>query len=337
VKKVVFEKLEKRLVLSGTLEAITPLHLGSGKPEIEIGEVEMPILRDPRGQPYIPGSSLKGKTRAEAEKIARQDGMDVCSPPNVNNMCGTIKRRMEDFCVCCRIFGTTGMISQASKVKFRDTYPVKEIEELLEEQREIYVGLMVFAGIPHLVAPLTDDYNTLRHLLYELTPDILPVQGSQLNLALQDAARWLQSQPTHDIPHALLISDGEFEADDLQASLELLAKGEFFLHVLGVGSQQGDFIPIEGDTWQKNAAGDVVISRLNEANLRQLAQAGEGIYRYASYRNDDSQAILGQIEASINTDDADKAVQKLWHERFYLLLIVMVILILPWFRRQRGQ
>jgi len=214
---------------------------------------------------------------------------------------------------------------------------LQEIEELLEEQREIYVGLMVFAGIPHLVAPLTDDYNTLRHLLYELTPDILPVQGSQLNLALQDAARWLQSQPTHDIPHALLISDGEFEADDLQASLELLAKGEFFLHVLGVGSQQGDFIPIEGDTWQKNAAGDVVISRLNEANLRQLAQAGEGIYRYASYRNDDSQAILGQIEASINTDDADKAVQKLWHERFYLLLIVMVILILPWFRRQRGQ
>ncbi|MDY6991678.1 MAG: VWA domain-containing protein [Pseudomonadota bacterium] len=214
---------------------------------------------------------------------------------------------------------------------------LQEIEELLAEKREIYVGLMVFAGIPHLVAPLTDDYNTLRHLLYELTPDILPLQGSQLNLALQDAARWLQSQPTHDIPHALLISDGEFEADDLQASLELLAKDEFFLHVLGVGSQQGDFIPIEGDTWQKNAAGEVVISRLNEANLRQLAQAGQGIYRYASYRNNDSQAILAQIKASINTEDADKAVQKLWHERFYLLLSVMIILILPWFRRQRGQ
>ena len=129
---MVFEKLEKRIVFSGTLEAATPLHIGSGRPEVEIGEVDMPILRDPSGQPYIPGSSFKGRTRAEAERIAREEGMDVCSPPDVNNMCGTIKRRVEDFCVCCRIFGTAGRISVASKVKFRDSYPTKKIEELLE-------------------------------------------------------------------------------------------------------------------------------------------------------------------------------------------------------------
>ena len=129
---MVFERLEKRIVFSGTLEAATPLHIGSGRPEVEIGEVDMPILRDPGGQPYIPGSSLKGRTRAEAERIAREEGMDVCSPPNVNNMCGTIKRRIEDFCICCRIFGTAGKISVASKVKFRDAYPTKQIGELLE-------------------------------------------------------------------------------------------------------------------------------------------------------------------------------------------------------------
>jgi len=129
---MVFEKLEKRLVFSGTLEAMTPLHIGSGKPDIEIGEVDMPILRDPSGQPYIPGSSLKGRTRAEAERIAREEGMDVCSPPNVNNMCGTTKGEVEDFCICCRIFGTAGRISVASKVKFRDAYPIQKIEELLE-------------------------------------------------------------------------------------------------------------------------------------------------------------------------------------------------------------
>ena len=129
---MVFEKLEKRIVLSGTLEAVTPLHIGSGRPEVEIGEVDMPILRDPNGQPYIPGSSLKGRTRAEAERIAREEGMDVCSPPDVNRMCGTTKHRVEDFCICCRIFGTAGKISVASKVKFRDAYPTENIEELLE-------------------------------------------------------------------------------------------------------------------------------------------------------------------------------------------------------------
>ncbi|MEM1673523.1 MAG: CRISPR-associated RAMP protein Csx7 [Candidatus Bathyarchaeia archaeon] len=129
---MVFERLERRIIISGTIEAVTPLHIGSGKPEVEIGEVDLPVLRDPRGQPYIPGSSLKGRVRTEAEKIARKIGMDVCDPPNVDSMCGSKKSRVEDFCICCRIFGTAGKISLASKVKFRDAYPLEGIERLLE-------------------------------------------------------------------------------------------------------------------------------------------------------------------------------------------------------------
>lgn len=130
---MVFEKLVKRIVLSGTLEAVTPLHIGSGKPEAEIGRLDMPVLRDPSQRPYVPGSSLKGRTRAEAESIARQDGMPVCTPPDVRYMCGASKNRPEDCCICCRIFGTAGeKLSVASKVKFRDAYPAKEVTELLE-------------------------------------------------------------------------------------------------------------------------------------------------------------------------------------------------------------
>jgi len=129
---MVFERLDKRIILSGTLEAVTPLHIGSGKPEVEIGEVDMPILRDPEGRPYVPGSSLKGRTRAEAERIAKKEGMEVCNPPDVRNMCGSRKGRVEDFCIGCRIFGTAGNISVSSKVKFRDAYPTGKVEELLE-------------------------------------------------------------------------------------------------------------------------------------------------------------------------------------------------------------
>lgn len=129
---MVFERLEKRVIISGTIEAVTPLHIGSGKPEVEIGEVDLPVLRDPRGQPYIPGSSLKGRIRTEAERIARKMGMDVCKPPNVDSMCGSKKSQVENFCICCKIFGTAGKISLASKVKFRDAYPLENIERLLE-------------------------------------------------------------------------------------------------------------------------------------------------------------------------------------------------------------
>ena len=127
-----FDKLDKRLILEGTIEALTPLHIGSGKPEMELGDVDMPILRAPDGTPYIPGSSLKGRTRSEAERLAKSTGQDVCTPPNVRDMCGTLKKRPEDFCVACRIFGTAGSISVASKVKFRDAYPVGSVEETLQ-------------------------------------------------------------------------------------------------------------------------------------------------------------------------------------------------------------
>jgi len=127
-----FEKLENRIVLKGTIEAVTPLHIGSGKPEFELGEVDMPIIKDTKEQPYIPGSSLKGKTRTEAERILRKENVYVCTPPDVKNMCGSKKTNPEEFCLCCKIFGTAGNVSVASKTRFRDAYPTEKVETLLE-------------------------------------------------------------------------------------------------------------------------------------------------------------------------------------------------------------
>ncbi|MCS7113725.1 MAG: CRISPR-associated RAMP protein Csx7 [Nitrososphaerota archaeon] len=129
---MVFEKLDKRLVIEGTIEALTPLHIGSGRGEVGAEAIDLPVLRAPDDTPYIPGSSFKGKIRSEAEKIARAVGLYVCTPPDVKNMCGTLKKSEEELCIVCRIFGTAGVrISRASKVKFRDAYPEGGVERML--------------------------------------------------------------------------------------------------------------------------------------------------------------------------------------------------------------
>jgi len=128
VKTTVFEKLEERMILNGTLTLKTPLHIGSQKTELDIEQVDLPVIKDTQGQPYIPGSSLKGKVRSEAERIARKEGKAVCTPPNTRNMCGTLKSSIESLCICCRIFGTAGdNISVASKTRFRDAYPKQPV------------------------------------------------------------------------------------------------------------------------------------------------------------------------------------------------------------------
>lgn len=62
-------KLLGRVIISGKIEAKTGLHIGGSPGALAIGNVDMPVIRDEHNnQPYIPGSSLKGKMRSQAEK-----------------------------------------------------------------------------------------------------------------------------------------------------------------------------------------------------------------------------------------------------------------------------
>lgn len=54
-------------VLRGTLEVRTGLHIGAGKDTVEIGGIDNPVIKTPEGDPYVPGSSLKGKLRTLLE------------------------------------------------------------------------------------------------------------------------------------------------------------------------------------------------------------------------------------------------------------------------------
>jgi CRISPR-associated protein Csm3 len=62
-------KLKGYRVISGTLRCETGLHIGGSADQIEIGGVDLPIIKHPvTGVPFIPGSSLKGKMRSQLEK-----------------------------------------------------------------------------------------------------------------------------------------------------------------------------------------------------------------------------------------------------------------------------
>lgn len=61
-------KLIKIAQLKGQIELITGLHIGAGDTEMHIGGTDSPVVKHPQTlQPYIPGSSLKGKIRSLLE------------------------------------------------------------------------------------------------------------------------------------------------------------------------------------------------------------------------------------------------------------------------------
>lgn len=61
-------KLVKSLTITGQIEVLTGLHIGAGKDAIEIGGIDSPVVKNPHtSEPYIPGSSIKGKMRCLME------------------------------------------------------------------------------------------------------------------------------------------------------------------------------------------------------------------------------------------------------------------------------
>ena len=212
----------------------------------------------------------------------------------------------------------------------------QEIEAILEQAPDLHVGLMAFTAIPHLVTPLSDDYQNLQTVLQHVDTSLMQdaEKGSQLHLALKEATAWLKGQQKNT-EHVLLMSDGDFTKQDFASSLQWLKNAQFHLHTLGIGTVEGKHIELPDGTWQRDNDNKVVISKLNEANLQQLAQQGDGIYQRASYQNQDIKTILAQIDHQLNNpNEEDTAKQRLWHERFYLLVLPMLLLLLPSFRRQ---
>ncbi len=71
-------------IIDGVVVNETPLRIGKGRGELS--EVDLPVIRDFRGVPYIPGSSIKGCARALVEAVARASGYNVCDAIN-NSLC----------------------------------------------------------------------------------------------------------------------------------------------------------------------------------------------------------------------------------------------------------
>jgi CRISPR-associated protein Csm3 len=96
-----------KIMIVGALECLTGLHVGASKENMEIGAIDAPVVRDPvTREPYIPGSSLKGKMRALLEKALHiQPNREIGRDVNIH-VCDDAAQACD--CLICRVFGSTG-------------------------------------------------------------------------------------------------------------------------------------------------------------------------------------------------------------------------------------
>ena len=147
------------------------------------------------------------------------------------------------------------------------------IRDLLDARGDGQVALLGYSGDAFVVAPMTDDAETVRNLLGELDPAIMPVAGNETAIAIRRGVELIRQSGASGGEIVLVCDAAAGNAD--VAAREAAQQG-IRVSVLAVGTAAGAPVSLpQGDFW-KNSDGEIVVPRVDAAQLRRVAEAGAG-------------------------------------------------------------
>ncbi len=151
------------------------------------------------------------------------------------------------------------------------------ISRIVDKLRDDRIGLIVFAGGAYVQLPVTTDYVSAKMFLNSISTESVPVQGTALGEAIATATRSFSAQ-SEKSRAIIVITDGENHEDDPVGAAKTAAEMGIRVFAIGVGSPEGKPIPLKEGGLLKDRNGEIVVTRLDEEILKEVAQAGGGAY-----------------------------------------------------------
>lgn len=152
------------------------------------------------------------------------------------------------------------------------------LNKLIDDMPDDRIAIILFAGKAYMQMPLTTDHGAAKLFISSAGPDAVPQQGTVISDALQMSARVFNSTDKR-FKTIILISDGEdHDESAVKTAKDLTAQG-IMINTIGIGSSQGSVIidPATGEN-KKDESGNIIISKLNDAVLKSVAEKTNGIY-----------------------------------------------------------
>lgn len=169
------------------------------------------------------------------------------------------------------------------------------ISRIVDRLQEDRIGLIVFAGSAFVQLPVTTDYVSAKMFLSSINTESVPIQGTAIGEAVSTSVRSFSAQS--DKSRAIIvITDGENHEDDAVAAAKQAAEIGIKVYTIGVGSTEGQPIRKGGDL-MKDKEGNIVVTRLDEDTLKEIARAGNGAYVHAGNDEFGLNPIIEDIRA----------------------------------------
>ena len=201
-----------------------------------------------------------------------------------------------------------------------------EIMVVLQGDR---IGLIIFAGESFVQLPITSDYVSAKIFLNSITTESVPVQGTALGEAIRTAIRGFTSESEHSRA-IILITDGENHEDDPVAAARDAVDMGARVFCIGVGSPEGKPIPMDGGLL-KDKDGNIVVTRLDEQTLRDIASAGQGLYVRAGNTEFGLNPVIDEIRTLQDKEFQSVVFEEFDEQYMYFFAIALVFLLLEFF------
>lgn len=205
------------------------------------------------------------------------------------------------------------------------------VSDLIDGLRNDRIGLIVFAGNAYTQMPLTIDDHAARMYLNTFTPDLVPTQGTAIGEAIDLAVRSFDQQERKH-KALVIVTDGEdHDADATQAALDRANEAGVTIFTVGAGTPGGSPIPVDQrGTFKRDAQGEIILSRLDEDMLRDIARRGDGSY-FDLAGSDTDEALRSEL-AAMEAKTFDETVYTDFSDQFQAVLIAaLVFLCIDWF------
>jgi Ca-activated chloride channel family protein len=244
--------------------------------------------------------------------------------PEIGSKLEEVKREGVDVMICLDVSNSM----KAEDIKPNRLESAKqEISRLLDQLQNDRIGLIVFAGDSYMQLPLTIDYSAARLIMSTIDVDVVPVPGTAIGSAIRLAQK---SFGTGEKKYKVivLITDGENHEDDAVAAAKEAAGEGVVIHTIGMGSPEGAPIPVYQNSavvgYKKDGEGNAVVTKLDEEALRQIAEAGNGIFVRATNQQNELGVVFKQVQSMEKKEFGAKMFTE-YEDRFQYFLCAAIL------------
>lgn len=208
------------------------------------------------------------------------------------------------------------------------------ISNFVDELKNDRIGIIAFAGKASLQMPITTDYSAARMYLKSINTDLVSYQGTNIAEAIELAH---ESFPKEDASHnkaIIIITDGEDNEGGTEKALDKLKGDGIKVFTLGVGTDNGGPIP-EGNNYKHDKDGNVVLTKINQKMLREIAVEGNGKYFQLGSGKEEINAILQEL-GGISKKEMGEMNYTDFDDKFqYCLALAVILLLIDWWISER--